>query len=137
MFEWKPEYSVGVAQIDAQHKQLFEMAADLHKAMLSGQAKSALASLLARLVSYTRSHFATEEGLMQSSHYSGYAHQKAEHDALTQKVMAFQKDFEAGRVAVSVEILQFLGGWLREHIGVTDRKFGAYLNSQDSVTSRK
>jgi hypothetical protein len=36
MFEWKRGYSVNIASIDAQHQQLFAIAAELHEAMRSG-----------------------------------------------------------------------------------------------------
>ena len=130
MFDWKPEYNVGVPQIDAQHLQLFVMAADLHSAMLARQGKAALAGLLERLLSYTRNHFATEETLMQHSRYSGYAAHKAEHDALTERVLAFQAGFAAGRVAITLEIMQFLKDWLSHHIAGTDRSFGTHLRAR-------
>jgi len=30
MFEWKPEYSVQIPEIDAQHQKLFALAGELH-----------------------------------------------------------------------------------------------------------
>ena len=130
MFQWKPEYSVGYAQIDEQHKRLFELASELHNAMAGGKGKEVVGKTLANLISYTKAHFATEERLMQSNHYPDYAKHKAAHDALTSRVVKFEKDFEAGRVALSVDLLQFLKDWLTYHIGETDRKIASYLKSQ-------
>jgi hemerythrin len=36
MFEWKNEYSVNIASIDAQHKKLFAIAEELHEAIRTG-----------------------------------------------------------------------------------------------------
>jgi hemerythrin len=39
MFAWSQSLAVGVPHIDAQHRQLFALASDLHQAMLKGQSK--------------------------------------------------------------------------------------------------
>src|SRR4051794_26408741 len=86
MFEWKPEYSVGINSIDGQHQNLFVLARDLHTAMSSGQGKLAVGRILDRLVHYTATHFAHEERLMEQCQYPGLANHQMEHRVLTQKV---------------------------------------------------
>lgn len=127
MFDWKAEYAVGHPEIDSQHKRLFQLAADLHSAMTGGKAKDVLNGTLANLISYTKRHFACEERLMQANHYPEYAKHKMLHDALTARVVAFQKEFASGRTSLSVELLQFLSDWLRHHIGETDRKLARFV----------
>ncbi len=130
MFQWRQEYSVGYPQIDEQHKRLFEIADELHVAMAAGKGKEVLGKILGNLIAYTKAHFATEERLMQAHRYPDYAVHKAAHDTLTAQVIKFQKDFERGRAAMSVDLLQFLKDWLTHHIGETDRKIASYLKSQ-------
>jgi hemerythrin len=130
LFEWRPEYGLGHDGIDAQHKRLFALANDLHSAMTEGKGKGALSETLEKLVAYTKTHFASEERLMQTHHYPDYAAHKAAHDALTSRVIEFQKEFAAGRVGMTIELLQFLKDWLRTHIGETDRKVAMYLKSK-------
>ncbi len=130
LFEWRPEYSLGHDGIDAQHQRLFALANDLHTAMTQGKGKGALSETLEKLVAYTKTHFANEERLMLAHHYPEYAAHKAAHDALTARVLEFQKNFESGRAAMTVELLQFLKDWLRTHIGETDHKVAAFLKSK-------
>jgi len=130
MFEWRSEYSLGHNAIDAQHKRLFELANDLHTAMTQGKGKGTLSETLDKLVAYTKTHFDNEESLMLAHHYPDYPAHKSAHDALTERVIQFQKEFEAGRVGITVELLQFLRDWLRTHIGETDRKVATYLKSK-------
>ena len=130
MFHWKQQYSVGYAQIDEQHKRLFELADELHQAMSAGKGKEVLRKTLANLIAYTKGHFATEERLMQKHHYPDYAAHKAAHDALTARVVQFEKEFEAGRSTMTVDVLQFLRDWLTHHIGETDTKIAAHIKSQ-------
>jgi hemerythrin len=130
MFEWKQNYSLGHGAIDSQHQRLFELANHLHAAMTQGKGKDKVSETLRNLVDYTKTHFANEESLMQTHHYPDYAHHKADHDALTERVTAFQKEFAAGHVQMSVELLQFLKDWLTNHIGETDRKVAVFLQSK-------
>ena len=130
MFEWKQEYSVGFVTIDQQHKRLFELADELHKAMIAGKSKEILGRTLSGLISYTKGHFATEEGLMRKHGYPEYTKHKAAHDALAAKVAKYEQDFLAGRRTVGVDLLPFLRDWLTHHIGETDRKVAEFLNAK-------
>ena len=130
MFEWKSEYAVNIGSIDAQHRNLFAMGRELYAAMSAGQGKSVLARILDRLVQYTTVHFAHEERLMQLHNYPGFAKHKAEHDALVKQVVAFQIEFNAGRAALAVPLLQFLKGWLENHIKGTDFAYIPCMKAQ-------
>src|SRR5260370_39654099 len=116
MLEWKTEYAVGIASIDSQQQKLFAIARELYEAMSAGRGKASLALILDRLVQYTSVHFAHEERLMRVYDYPDFLKHKAQHDALTKQVLAFQKEFEAGIAAMDVQPLQFLTDLLGNHI---------------------
>jgi len=130
LFQWNESYRVGHQEIDAQHKRLFQLAEELHTAMAAGKGKQMLSQTLANLISYTKSHFASEERLMQRYAYPDYAAHKIEHDQLTNKVIAFQNDFNAGRTMLSLDLMQFLKNWLGHHIGQIDQKVAAYIREK-------
>lgn len=127
VFTWHPSYSINVPVVDDQHRRLFEIAEQLHQAMIAGQGKPALSHILARLVTYTKTHFDTEERIMRECGYPGYERHKAEHVELTKKVLEFSRDYEAGRIALSVSVLQFLKDWLVNHIQGNDKKIATYV----------
>ena len=130
MFDWSGTYSVGVGSVDGQHQNLFAMCRELHAAMAAGQGKAALSRILDRLVRYTVVHFAHEERLMRLYDYPDFAEHKAQHEALTEKVLQFQQEFEAGRAAITVQLLQFLRTWLTQHIQGSDQKLAPYLKQR-------
>jgi hemerythrin-like metal-binding protein len=130
MFDWSNTYSVGIGSVDSQHQNLFAIARELHAAMTAGQGKSALARILDRLVQYTAVHFAHEERLMRLHDYPDLAKHKAEHDALTKQVVKFQEDFNSGRAAMTVQLLQFLKDWLQTHIKGSDLKYAPHLKDR-------
>ena len=127
MFEWKPEYSVSIASIDAQHKKLFAIANQLHEAMRSGKAKPVLAEILDRLIQYTVAHFTHEEGLMKLHGYPDFNSHKSAHEALRKKVLDFQNEFQDGGAFISIELMAFLQDWLAKHIQGTDMRYSPYL----------
>lgn len=127
LFVWSSDYSVKHAHIDNQHKELFRLADDLHAAMMRGAAKAVMSETLRKLIDYTRSHFREEEGMMLRAGYPQYSSHKAEHDSLTAQVLDLQRDYDAGRIAVTIDTMRFLRAWLEKHIMVTDQKLGSFF----------
>jgi hemerythrin-like metal-binding protein len=127
LFLWKDSYSVNAPAMDAQHKHLIELLNSLHEGMTRGAAKDTLGSVLDELIKYTQAHFADEERAMQTAGYPKLFEHKAEHKALTDKVMKFRQDFAAGRVAMSVHLLTFLKDWLSHHILGCDKEYAPWL----------
>lgn len=128
--EWNEDLSVGVKQLDDQHKVLMATVNELHGAMAKGQGRAITADLLKTLVMYTREHFACEESLMRQSAFPEAADHKHLHDELTSQVQDYVKRFEDGEISLSVDLLQFLNQWLVKHIKGSDRKYGPWLNRQ-------
>ena len=130
MFEWKDDYSVGNGSIDGQHQKLFAIGGELYDAMSAGQGRASMGRILDRLVHYTAVHFAHEERLMEEYGYPGLSRHKAEHEALTKQVLAFQAELQSGRASMTVQVLQFLKNWLERHIKVSDRAFAPCLKEK-------
>jgi hemerythrin len=127
MFAWKDSYSIGVQEIDAQHRRLFSLADELNTAMIGGKGKDVLEAVLQNLITYTKTHFAAEERLMLSCGYKELAAHKAQHDEMTKKVVQLHGEFKNGKLLLSVEVMEFLSAWLRQHIGGSDRKYVPYV----------
>ena len=128
LIKWNDSFSVNVVKIDQEHKKLVGMVNELTDAMKAGQGKDVLGKILDGLISYTASHFQLEEKYFQQIKYPDAAAHKKEHAAFVQKVTEFKKEFDAGRVTVSVNILQFLSKWLQSHIKGTDQKYSRFFN---------
>jgi len=127
VFPWKDEFSVGVKEIDDQHRQLIDMINAFYEALFKGEAKGGLAELLRGLLEYTRYHFSTEEELMQGSAYPGLEEQRGEHALFVAKVSDMSERFAHGELVLSLEATGFLREWLSSHILGTDMKLGKYL----------
>lgn len=128
LITWDASLSVGVPELDIQHKKLIGMINDLHNAMASGQGKDILSRLLSGVITYTCVHFRNEEKLMQAANYPDYAAHKREHDELTAKAEALKNRFDSGQTMITIDVMNFLRDWLKQHILGTDRKYTPYLN---------
>jgi len=129
IFPWREAYSVHIPQIDGQHQQLVALINELHGAMLQGTGGDALGRILNDLVRYTQSHFAYEEALLQQRGFSAFAAHRAEHQKLTGQVVELQQRFRAGKVVMSVPVMQFLKDWLANHILTRDMQYAKELAS--------
>ncbi len=130
LFQWSPELSVSVKEIDAQHKKLVDLINLLHDSMKSGKGKDVMGDIMKDLTDYTVYHFSTEERLFEKYGYAEFARHKKEHDDLTKQVLDIKSKFEKGQVSITIEVMNFLKDWLNHHIRQSDKKYSAFLNSK-------
>jgi len=129
-FAWKRQYSVNIREIDNQHKKLVALLNDLYEAIEGGGGRESLGRILSELVTYAKSHFATEERLMKNYGYPGYLAHKEKHEKMTAKVHEYRRKFDAGEIQTPIEISNFLKDWLGKHILGTDMEYSAFLNDK-------
>lgn len=130
VFVWKEEYSVGIQEIDEQHKKLVVMINDMHKALAEGLGRTILGDILRELVAYTKYHFSSEEALMEKHGFPDFPSHKVAHAKMTEKVLALQKEYEQSDVKRSIEVAKFLQDWLNRHILETDKKYSSFLTKK-------
>jgi hemerythrin len=128
-FVWSDEYSVGIEEIDSQHKMLFRLINRLHQAILNKEGSKTCGEILNELVEYTRVHFTLEQTLMRIGHFPEYEAHCKMHKALVDEVEALQKKIASGQVAISFELLHFLRNWLTKHILGEDKKYGDFFKN--------
>ena len=128
MMPWSPTLSIGVAQIDAQHKTLVEQADKLFEASKNNQGKERVGELLNFLEDYTKKHFADEEKYMLSIGYPGYNEQKTAHTEFVRQLAKLRADYSAsgGNLLVILNANQLVVQWLTQHISSMDRKIGQF-----------
>lgn len=129
LITWTDEFSVGVFEIDNQHKGLVKLINKLYDAMTYGQANKILREIIQELVKYTQIHFATEEKYFEKFDYEESDDHIQEHQKFIEAVAKFKEGFEAGNIVLSVDIFKFLKNWLTNHILGSDKKFTACFNN--------
>lgn len=124
--EFTDEYLVGVDLIDGEHRELFaivDRANQLVKDYDFSSGYDKIMEILSELEVYTKEHFRDEEEYMESIHYDGLAAQKRAHEAFIDKLENIDfNDIENNPKEYLQELLEFLLGWLINHILYTDKK---------------
>lgn len=129
LIQWNDSFNVHIEDVDYQHQTLVSLINDLGEAMSDGKGKEFLQKILAELIRYTKDHFQAEERIFRIVDYPESEEHKREHDTFVQKVTDFQVDFDRGRLGLTVEVLNFLCDWVRNHIKQSDKKYAQYIDA--------
>lgn len=124
---WGKVLSVGVEEIDEDHRKLVGIFNILNHAVQDGESPEYLAATLEELINCTVWHFSHEERLMLKYRYPQLAEHQAEHRDLIQSAKELRQELLRADRAVADEQILFLERWLTEHILTTDLRLGAFL----------
>jgi hemerythrin len=130
IIEWDNSLSVKVAEIDKQHRKLIDLINKLNDAMKGGKGKDILEKIIDELFAYAGGHFATEEKYFDQFKFPESNTHKDKHKEFVKKISEFKNGFDSGKVALTVEVMNFLKDWLRNHIQGTDKKYGPFFNEK-------
>ena len=128
---WSEEMSVGVKEMDDDHKKLISILNEIHERVAAGQDKQALSGLVDQMMAGTKAHFAQEEQLLAKSGYPDVTAHYEEHDQMIAKALSACAGFRWGSTSMlSEDLLAYPRDWLIEHIQSTDKSYGAYLSAK-------
>ncbi|HOP62522.1 MAG TPA: bacteriohemerythrin [Spirochaetota bacterium] len=123
---WSEKFSIGVNQIDDQHRQLFELINNMYDKIKTDAEHSTPIEALDALLDYTNYHFKEEESFMVKNDYVQYEQHKRVHDNLTKQVIEYKNKFSQGKGDTG-EFVRFLFDWLTRHIMDQDKKIGKFM----------
>jgi hemerythrin len=126
---WTPALSVGIDEIDEQHRELFARAARFAGAAREGRSAAEVGELLDFLHAYAVWHFGLEEAWMRETGYGGYLAHKAEHDAFAEDLLDLAEEHERSGPGIFLarRVEQWLAAWLERHVSATDAELGRFL----------
>jgi hemerythrin len=129
---WSERFLVGIEPIDKQHKALFDYMDGLEQSFRCPDEKqrwSAIHYAIVPLREYAHIHFSVEESLMEILEYPGRTAHVADH----RQFLSFLTDLEHRSIIqksiAQNEVLEFLSGWLLNHIAISDKEYSAHFFS--------
>ncbi|GBE58468.1 bacteriohemerythrin [bacterium BMS3Abin01] len=138
--EWDEKYSVGIEEIDQQHKRLFDLinklygtvqkvngANDLQSSIIE---LSAILAAVDKMEDYASYHFSTEENYMLEYSYPDYKAHKKAHDLFFESVRKFKREIDEGKGFKLTDILEYLKKWLTGHVLTTDQKYRKFFKKK-------
>lgn len=125
--EWSDALSVGIEEIDNQHKVLVALVNEMHEGIHQRRGSDVVKDVLKKLGDYTKIHFAVEESLMRILGYPGYEDHKIQHEELIAHMNELIEKVETGKTAIGFELMHFLKVWLTKHIMESDMQYTEFF----------
>lgn len=123
---WIAAMSVGVEEIDEQHKKFLDMANEAIDAVAANN-HNVINKIIDQFKDYASYHFKTEADLMAKYKYPESSHHHDAHIDFYDKVADLESSVSDTKEA---ELISFIQSWLLLHIGSTDKKLGAFINNR-------
>ena len=117
--KWGSEYSVFEAELDSEHRTLFQL--------VNGFDRSH--AVLEDIFTHISEHFAHEERKMLAAGYPMYAWHKRQHDGAVKRLKTLSRGVRRGDSKAIQEFSDYLSRWLEDHTRVTDRMMASYLRN--------
>ncbi|NQT74235.1 MAG: hemerythrin family protein [Chloroflexi bacterium] len=130
---WDDSFSVGVRELDEQHKKLIAMLNTLIEAGNVDVKSEIVSDTLMKMSEYAKVHFTTEEEYMLSFGYPEYDVQKQQHREFKKKTAFTAFDTTEHQPSVPMELVLFLKDWLTNHILISDMKYRSFFEKKGVV----
>lgn len=128
--QWTPDMSVGVTEIDDQHKELFKRTNDLLSAIKASKSINDIERIVVSVQNYMVGHFETEEKYMVRYGYHRYISHKAQHSLYVMELSGIKQSFLYTDLDASIALVQEkIIDWLICHIDQEDKALGSFINS--------
>jgi len=116
--DWKKEHSVGIHEIDEQHKALTECVSSIQQAVARYDRRSADAALV-RLADLAQAHFTLEESLMRIHDYPRLEEHADNHRQFSVHLSTLQERYLT--TEVFQDRIKFLHEWWDTHVHKHDK----------------
>lgn len=120
-WEWTESLSVGIEEIDKQHKQMIDYINELQMAFTYNKMYM-IEEVLNKLIDYTKSHFSYEEELLEKSGYTLLEEHKKIHSSFVKRIEFFKERYENGE-NVAKQLRNDLQLWTIHHIQHDDANY--------------
>ena len=127
LLEWKPEYSVGIASMDDEHREMIGMINGVYRQMAESSEADEIESCLEEIFTTISAHFALEERIMREAVYEEYEAHKEDHEDLLDEIRDLTEDFLADTEKGGRLLEKGLSAWFSRHFSTFDARLHGKL----------
>lgn len=120
LIDWKPEYAVGNAAVDYEHRELIMLINALHRSIQAPDNELEVVTGLGEIYAQIAAHFALEEKIMRDARYADLGPHKADHEALLDELSDIIDGVETHGGYDEQELSGKLERWFSEHFRTHD-----------------
>lgn len=132
--QWSDSLSLGIPEIDGQHRGLIEVINELWDAIVAKSEPRQIAQILGELEQYTRAHFTAEEALMRVAAYPRFREHRSDHHEFIEQVDMAKAKLARGEF-LGLDLLRYLTDWLVKHIQGGDKDYADYIHERQRPKS--
>ena len=130
LMHWTPAMSVGIPELDADHRVLIKVINQLADNADNTDRAKVLRQCFYALLRYTEFHFTREEQVMEACGFPAIDHHKHEHRVFTERMRELARRFDDDEVLavdiVNDQLFSYLKDWLNHHILIQDLAYRRY-----------
>jgi hemerythrin-like metal-binding protein len=127
LLEWKPQYSVGIASMDDEHREMIDLINDVYEKLGSTPDSEAIESCLEEIFNTISLHFALEERIMRDNGYSEYEDHKDDHEDLLDEIRDLMDNFATDPDEGARQLKLRLSDWFGTHFASFDARLHGNL----------
>ncbi|MBI3569755.1 MAG: hemerythrin family protein [Gammaproteobacteria bacterium] len=128
LIEWDEKFSVGVAAVDHEHRELIGLVNETHDRLMRPGDEAAVMDFLGEIYARISAHFALEENIMRARNYDQFDAHKADHERLLDEIRDIMDDYEDDEYFDEEQFAQQLKTWFAEHFGTHDTRLHRRLD---------
>lgn len=122
---WHERYTLGVADMDATHREFVALVDALQTA-----SDDDFPDLFAKLHEHTRLHFEHEGKLMKACRFPATGEHTSEHLRVLGELKHFARGVEGGRYGMARNYVKALPEWFASHVATMDSALAACLSAR-------
>lgn len=122
LIEWRDEFSVGVASVDLEHRELIRLINDLHTLIGDNASRDEVVSMLGEIFAQISAHFALEEKYMRDARYPLLDEHKGDHETLLDELRDIMDLVDVDGNYDEQGLSEDLQRWFTEHFRTHDAR---------------
>ncbi len=123
LLDWTPEFTLDIAEMDEQHKQLINLINMVHSAFTNNKNKKEIKDNIKNFVDFASYHFGNEEHYFEQFGFDGAKQHTTEHQKFIKEIKQFQTDYNSNKVKFLDKIMTFIKEWLYNHFTKADTQY--------------
>ncbi len=127
--KWSKEVELNVPIMDKQHRKMVKLTNKLFKELEANQ-KAQIKKTLKLIVDDLKTHFETEEKLIEEYKMENFISHKLEHQRFYNKISGLYQNIKAGKSQLTQDDLQSIKVWFFNHIDFKDSKLAEHILSK-------
>ena len=122
LLEWKANYSVGIASMDDEHREMIELINDVYAKLETAPDAATIEDCLEAIFTTISMHFALEERIMREQGYAEYEDHKDDHENLLDEIRDLMDEFVADSDKGATLLEERLSAWFGNHFASFDAR---------------